>query len=336
MCPRCGETKPSHEFGRNWGALDGLQVYCSPCRSKYDRERRLRVEEVVLKVLGGKCACCSVDKLAFLAAYQRGEPQRASSREPKLQRELTLRRFEDSLLRKFIETQAEGQPASMAWWASPHAMESRFIGIRGARLKSEIGKTRDDLKQIRREGGHGPVHPRLPLERRSARLNPERTFYSFVLQEIMGYPWRREYRHLLVGGGIDMATQAKLDKFWASKGRGYGGFTPEGIERFFATLPKPEPLGDIREERERIRRARAAVAMYVILCANCSGEIARSGTCPHQGGKPLPSSKPQELEVEDVLLLRTLEEEVARIHLWRYGGLRTPKALQSLAGYLSR
>lgn len=37
-CPKCGETKPFEEFHRNPNWKDGYQVYCKPCRRRYDRD----------------------------------------------------------------------------------------------------------------------------------------------------------------------------------------------------------------------------------------------------------------------------------------------------------
>ncbi len=313
-CPRCHQLRPSAQFGRNWGAPDGLQVYCRPCRSKYDQERRLRVEEEVLRTLGGRCVCCSVDKPAFLAVYQRGEPRGALGPEAKLQVERLLDRVHglggQLGLFEFIRSEADlrlSLPSLRRWIREEGKGPGHHTIHRVDEVRRGIEGIEADMRWVCRERGHGPLNPRLPEERRRARLNPERTFYGFVLQEIRGYPWREEYRGLMVGGGIKLATQARLDGFFRSKGRGYGGFTPEGLERFFATLPKPKSPDELKEERERIRRTRARVRSYVALCANCAGEIARSGTCPHLGGKPLPTPKVQELEAEDLLQGRRVQ-----------------------------
>ena len=51
-CAMCGETKPLSEFHLNTNEPDGRQVYCKPCRKRYDHEyyaknrERLYVERI--------------------------------------------------------------------------------------------------------------------------------------------------------------------------------------------------------------------------------------------------------------------------------------------------
>ncbi len=104
-----------------------------------------------------------------------------------------------------------------------------------------------------------------------------------------------------------------------------------------SSIPWYARSNNLPKERERLKARRAEVARkYFVLCHNCAWAIRRSGGCPHRDGGPLPPPpEVPELLPEDLVLLRALEEKVAEIHWWRYGSLRSPKALQSLAKDLS-
>ena len=39
-CPRCQQTKPVSEFGKNKSCKDGLQVYCKSCKNSYQIKRK--------------------------------------------------------------------------------------------------------------------------------------------------------------------------------------------------------------------------------------------------------------------------------------------------------
>lgn len=74
-CPRCGETKERAEFNKNARRADGLNVYCKPCRSAYEKTPRQRRRSRLYMLVwmygvsssefedrymeqGGRCAAC--------------------------------------------------------------------------------------------------------------------------------------------------------------------------------------------------------------------------------------------------------------------------------------
>ena len=68
-CPRCKQTKPRSEFGKNVRLADGLDFYCRQCVREINRERRQKYRETVEPRTSGTKRCTRCKQVLDVGCY---------------------------------------------------------------------------------------------------------------------------------------------------------------------------------------------------------------------------------------------------------------------------
>ena len=68
-CTKCNQVQQYQEYRRNKIHKDGHEYWCKRCSQDSARKRDRKRKQLVIDHYGGRCACCGVDNIEFLAVH---------------------------------------------------------------------------------------------------------------------------------------------------------------------------------------------------------------------------------------------------------------------------
>lgn len=147
-CPRCKETKPVSEFGKQSQNSDGLAAYCKPC----DRERKL---ESNARVKARDPEAWRERRRGYVRAYRERHPDRVAESERKrnlrLKFGITVEEY-NALLEKQggVCGICEDPPTVKALAVDHHHDTGVIRGLLCSNCNTALGLMKDDLDRLER------------------------------------------------------------------------------------------------------------------------------------------------------------------------------------------